>query len=84
MSNGILDPKMLFRTCRIGLKSILVILVGHLWEFLTTKKHPHVRCVHILSEGVEGKGALGRMAGEEIQSGGYTLSLTAGGGVKNR
>ena len=34
------------------------------------KKHPHVRCIYILSEGAEEKGGLGRVAGEEIQSGG--------------
>jgi hypothetical protein len=47
------------------------------------KKHPHVRCIYILSEGAEEKGGLGRVAGEEIQSGGgrrYPLFSTVGHG----
>lgn len=46
---------------------------------------PHVRCVHILIEGGEEKGALGRMAAEEMQTGKEwtLLMVTRSSGVNN-
>lgn len=42
------------------------------------KKHPHVRCIHILIEGAEEKGALESVAGEEMQTGKEETLLNKG------
>ena len=80
MFNRILDPKMPFKTLRIGLKLILPILIGHLWGFPMTKKYPYVRSVYILGEGAEEKEALGRVDWRRNTIGGegYAFSHTWG------